>query len=109
PSGGMMFAVGIYDLLTPGDLTGGAHIAGTGTIDSTGAIGPIGGIQEKMYGASAAGAKYFLAPASNCNEVVGHVPAGMQLFKISTYDQAVAVVKAIGEKADLSGFATCTK
>ena len=109
PSGGMMFALGIYDKLTPGELTGGAHVAGTGTIDSTGAIGPIGGIQEKMYGASDAGAKYFLAPADNCSEVVGHVPTGMRVFKISTYDQALNVVTAIGTKADLSGFATCTK
>jgi PDZ domain-containing protein len=109
PSGGMMFALGIYDTLTPGELTGGAHIAGTGTIDPTGAIGPIGGIQEKMYGASDAGAKYFLAPESNCNEVVGHVPSGMQVFKVSTFDHALDVVKAIGSHADLSHFATCTK
>jgi PDZ domain-containing protein len=105
----MMFALGIYDTLTPGELTGGQNIAGTGTIDSSGAIGPIGGIQEKMYGASAAGAKYFLAPESNCSEVVGHVPAGMRLFKVSTFDQALSIVKAIGNGGDLNGFATCTK
>ncbi len=109
PSGGMMFALGIYDTLTPGELTGGAHIAGTGTIDVTGAIGPIGGIQEKMFGASDAGAKYFLAPESNCGEVVGHVPAGMKVFSVSTFDHALEVVKAIGAHADLSQFATCTK
>ena len=109
PSGGMMFALGIYDTLTPGELTGGKHIAGTGTIDVSGAIGPIGGIQEKMYGAVNAGAKYFLAPESNCADVVGHVPNGLRLFKVGTFDQALKIVKAIGTGADLSGFATCTK
>ena len=109
PSGGTMFALGIYDRLTPGALTGGEHIAGTGTIDASGEVGPIGGIQQKMFGAKNAGAKYFLAPAENCNEVVGHVPAGLQLFKISTFDQALSIVDAIGKHQDLSKFATCTK
>lgn len=109
PSGGMMFALGIYDTLTPGALTGGANIAGTGTIDSAGAIGPIGGIRHKLFGAKHAGAKYFLAPADNCDEVVGHVPDGIKLFKVSTFNQALTIVKAIGSKQDLTGFTTCTK
>lgn len=109
PSGGMMFALGIYDTLTPGELTGGAHIAGTGTIDVTGAIGPIGGIGEKLFGAKNAGAKYFLAPASNCNEVAGHIPDGLKVFKVSTFDQALNIVTAIGTHQSLSQFAGCTK
>lgn len=107
PSGGMMFALGIYDVLTPGDLTGGEYIAGTGTIAATGSVGPIGGIQQKMFGASKAGAKYFLAPADNCNEVVGHIPSGLQVFKISNFDQAILAAKKIGEGSDLSALATC--
>ena len=109
PSGGTMFALGIYDRLTPGALTGGENIAGTGTIDASGAVGPIGGIQQKMYGAKNAGAKYFLAPEQNCGEVVGHVPDGLKLFKVATFDQALSVVEAIGQHQDLSKFATCTK
>ena len=62
-----------------------------------------------MYGAVNAGAKYFLAPESNCADVVGHVPNGLRLFKVGTFDQALKIVKAIGTGADLSGFATCTK
>src|SRR5690606_53351 len=62
PSAGMMFALGIVDELTPGPLTGGNDIAGTGTIDATGAVGPIGGIRQKLYGARDAGADFFLAP-----------------------------------------------
>ena len=77
PSAGMMFALGIIDKLTPGALTGGEIVAGTGTIDSAGEVGPIGGIRQKLWGAEDAGADWFLAPASNCDEVTGHVPDGL--------------------------------
>ncbi|CAO5182557.1 Lon-like protease [Frankia sp. AiPs1] len=66
PSAGLMFAMGIVDLLTPGELTGGKTIAGTGTISATGEVGPIGGIQQKILGARAAKAAVFLVPADNC-------------------------------------------
>ena len=108
PSGGTMFALGIYDRLTPGALLGGQHVAGTGTIDASGAVGPIGGIRQKLYGAQRAGAKYFLAPFENCNEVVGHIPQGLQVFSIETFDDAISVVEAIGKKQSLSKFATCS-
>lgn len=95
PSGGMMFALGIYDKLTPGFLNGGKIIAGTGTIDSSGLVGPIGGIRAKMYAAKDGGATWFLAPASNCNEVVDHIPSGIKVTKVETLKQAIAAVKAI--------------
>ncbi|MFP3675149.1 S16 family serine protease, partial [Bacillus sp. SIMBA_031] len=82
PSAGMMFALGIIDTLTPGDLTGGKHIAGTGTITPDGAVGAIGGIAQKMIGAKQQGATLFLAPAANCGDVVGHIPNGLQVVKV---------------------------
>jgi Lon-like protease len=104
PSAGMMFALGIYDKLTPGELTGDEHIAGTGTIDGGGEVGAIGGIVQKMYGASAAGADWFLAPESNCSEVVGRIPSGLQVFSVGTLDEAITAVEAIadGDTADLA-------
>ncbi len=96
PSAGTMFALGIYDVLTPGELTGGENIAGTGTISDSGAVGAIGGIREKLVGAHDGGARWFLAPADNCNEVVGHVPEGLQVVRIATFDDALAAVEAIG-------------
>lgn len=108
PSAGTMLALGVYDKLTPGELTGGERIAGTGTITADGEVGAIGGIRQKMYGASAAGADWFLAPASNCDEVVGHVPDGLDVFAISTLDQAIRTVKTIADGGDTSGLATCT-
>jgi len=109
PSGGTMFALGIYDKLTPGSLTGGQLIAGTGTIDETGAVGEIGGIRQKLYAAVRNGATWFLAPAKNCNEVVGHVPNGLTVVKIQNFTEALAAVKQIGETKSASGLPTCTK
>jgi PDZ domain-containing protein len=66
PSAGLIFSLGVYDTLTPGSLTGGTDIAGTGTIDERGRVGPIGGIQQKIVAAADAGAKIFLVPPDNC-------------------------------------------
>ncbi len=95
PSAGMMFALGIIDVLTPGQLTGGKRIAGTGTIDSDGTVGPIGGIQEKVIGARSAGARWFLAPADDCAELTGHVPDGLRVIRVSTLHEARLDVEAI--------------
>ena len=62
PSAGLMFALGIYDKLTPGPLNGGLHIAGTGTMAADGTVGPIGGIQQKMIAARSDGATVFFVP-----------------------------------------------
>ncbi|MGO8961468.1 MAG: PDZ domain-containing protein [Streptosporangiaceae bacterium] len=95
PSAGLMFALGIVDKLSPDNLTGGRFIAGTGEITPTGAIEPIGGIQQKMAGARSAGATVFLAPASNCPDTAGAVPSGLRLVKVSTLAGAIKELGAI--------------
>jgi PDZ domain-containing protein len=95
PSAGTMFALGIIDVLTPGDLTGGEHIAGTGTITEYGEVGAIGGIGQKMVGARRAGARWFLAPSDNCGEVTGHVPDGLRVVRIHTLHEARLAVDHI--------------
>ena len=107
PSAGMMFALGIIDKLTPGELNGGENVAGTGTIDAAGAVGPIGGIRQKLYGASNAGADYFLAPESNCNEVTRHIPAGLTVFSVATLDDALAALEAISTGGGTGELPTC--
>ncbi|MDQ1548012.1 MAG: Lon-like protease [Actinomycetota bacterium] len=107
PSAGMMFALGIIDKLTPGELNGGKHVAGTGTISAYGVVGAIGGIRQKMYGARAAGATYFLAPASNCNEVRGHIPAGLTVYATSTLHQSVVDLQTIAAGTGLNKLKTC--
>jgi PDZ domain-containing protein len=95
PSAGMMFALGIIDMLTPANLTGGRFIAGTGEITESGQVRPIGGIQQKMVAARDAGATVFLAPAGNCADTAGAVPAGLRVVKVSTLSQAVSDLEAI--------------
>ncbi|MDQ0690321.1 PDZ domain-containing protein [Arthrobacter sp. W4I7] len=108
PSAGLMFSLGIIDTVTPGDLTGGKHFAGTGTISPDGTVGPIGGIGQKMQGARAGGATLFLAPAANCGEVVGHVPDGLQVVKVENLAEARDAVELAGSGQDTSGLPACT-
>jgi PDZ domain-containing protein len=91
PSGGMIFALGVIELLTEKDLLHGRHIAGTGTISTDGRVGPIGGINEKIQAAHKAGATLFLAPADNSAEI-SHTPAGIKVVIVSTLAQAVAAL-----------------
>ncbi|MFQ6170012.1 PDZ domain-containing protein [Oryzobacter sp. R7] len=95
PSAGLMFSLAIYDVLTPGALTGGEDIAGTGTMEEGGLVGPIGGIRQKLVGARTEGAEWFLAPAENCDEVVGHVPDGLRVVRVATFEEGRAAVEAI--------------
>ena len=95
PSAGSMFALAIRDVLTPGAMTGGKQIAGTGTIDDAGHVGPIGGIRQKVVGANEAGARYFLTPADNCAELKGEVPDEITPVRIATFDDAVKAVEMI--------------
>lgn len=108
PSAGLMFSLGIIDTVTPGDLTGGKHIAGTGTISPDGLVGPIGGIEQKMQGARAGGATMFLAPAANCREVVGQIPDGLQVVRVENLAEARDAVERAGSGQDTSGLPACT-
>lgn len=108
PSGGQMFALGIIDKLTPGELNGGEQVAGTGTIDAAGNVGPIGGIRQKLYGALRAGATWFLAPRSNCDEVVGHVPDGLRVVAVATLDDSLSALKAIESGSGTASLPACT-
>lgn len=102
PSAGMMFALTIYDLLTPGSLTGGSVIAGSGEISSEGVIGPIGGIGQKIAAAQRDGARLFLVAQENCAEAVrAHYDEDkIQLVKVHTLDEAIEGVEAWTEDRD---------
>lgn len=108
PSGGMMFALGIIDRLTPGDLTGGLHVAGTGTITQAGEVGPIGGVVQKLYGAKRSGATVFLAPADNCDEIVGNVPEGLRVVKIETLQDALSALEKLSANEQVESLPSCT-
>ncbi|WP_375401763.1 PDZ domain-containing protein [uncultured Amnibacterium sp.] len=108
PSAGQMFALGIIDKLTPGSLTGGRHVAGTGTICADGAVGAIGGIVQKMAAARAAGATVFLAPRANCAELVGHIPAGLTVYAVRTLGESLADLKAVAAGSAQRRNTVCT-
>ena len=97
PSAGLMFALGIVDKIGTDDVTDGRFIAGTGTIDASGKVGPIGGIQLKMIAAEDAGASVFLAPADNCSDVLGNIPDGLDVVKVSTLQDALSSLTALDE------------
>ena len=89
PSAGLMLTLGILDLVGDDDLTGGAVIAGTGTIDIDGNVGPIGGITLKMVTAREIGAELFLVPADNCAEALRVEDPGFPLARVATLDDAL--------------------
>jgi PDZ domain-containing protein len=89
PSAGLMLTLGILDLVGDEDLTDGAVIAGTGTIDAEGGVGPIGGVPLKMVAAREIGAELFLVPADNCAEAVAAPDPGFPLARVATLDDAL--------------------
>ncbi|MFK0097499.1 MULTISPECIES: PDZ domain-containing protein [unclassified Streptomyces] len=107
PSAGLMFSLGIVDKLTPGQLTGGKFIAGTGTIDDDGEVGPIGGITMKLVGARNAGARYFLTPDDNCAAAAEDTPDGLTLIRVKNIDDAKKSLDKL-RAGDTAGLPSCS-
>jgi PDZ domain-containing protein len=103
PSAGLMFSLAIYDTLTPGSLTDGGRVAGTGEIEPDGTVGAIGGIQQKIVGARHDGAQLFLVPADNCDDARGAANGDMRLVRVDTFQTALTAVQdwASDRDADL--------
>jgi PDZ domain-containing protein len=102
PSAGLVFAIAVYDTLTPGALTGGEDVAGTGTIDVEGHVGPIGGIQQKVVAAADAGAEVFLVPPGNCASAL-HAdvqPDEIRLVRAPTLSSALDSLQTYAENHD---------
>jgi Lon-like protease len=95
PSAGLIFALAVVDKLSPGELTGGRFVAGTGAIDATGDVSPIGGIPFKMRAAQDAGASVFLVPDDNCAEAVRTAPTGLRLVRVTGLGDAVRQLDAL--------------
>jgi Lon-like protease len=106
PSAGLVFALAIYDKITDGDLLGGRHVAGTGTITPTGDVGPVGGIQEKIAGAENAGATEFFVPASNCADLDG-LRTDVRLIKVSTLHDAIVALQVLDSPAAADPLPSC--
>jgi PDZ domain-containing protein len=94
PSAGLMFTLTVYDMVTPKDLTMGRVIAGTGTINLDGTVGPIGGVQQKVAAAEGAGAEYFLSPPENYVDAVA-VARNIKVIKVATAKQAIDFLNSL--------------
>lgn len=113
PSGGLIFTLGLVDLLTREDLLKGRNIAGTGTIDIDGTVGPIGGVTEKIIGAKRAGASILFISTQNCSELPAKVE-GIQVIAVSKVDEAITYLqqpfsagKTVGEDLNSAGIRGC--
>ncbi|MGH3362018.1 MAG: YlbL family protein [Nocardioides sp.] len=100
PSAGLIFSLAVYDTLTPGALTDGLNVAGTGTIAANGSVGPIGGIQQKIVAAADSGSDLFLVPPDNCGEALGSPHEDMRLVRTETMHDAVEAIEAWVEDPD---------
>ena len=98
PSAGLMWALGVSDVLTPGDLTGGRVIAGTGAIGPDGTVYPIGGVQEKVVTAKAHGATVFFVPVQDAADA-RRAATGITLVPVKTYADALHWLLTHGGKA----------
>lgn len=94
PSAGLIFALSVYDLLEPTDLTSGLIIAGTGTIDSTGKVGRVGAVTQKIRAAKQIHAKLFIVPMEDLAEARQAANGGMKVIGVSTLRQAIDLLSA---------------
>ena len=101
PSAGLMYTLGILNMLTEDDLTRGYQIAGTGTIQDpeAGTVGPIGGIRQKVYAAVDSGAEYVLVPEGNYEDAVDAAGDDVQVVSVGTIDDAVGFLESLEPSA----------
>jgi len=93
PSAGFMIALTVFDLADPADLTRGRKIAGTGTIDATGAVGPVGGVPQKVRAAEHAGATLFLVPPDELQQARKVAGKKLKVVPVTTIDQAIQFLR----------------
>ncbi|GAB3487446.1 YlbL family protein [Nocardiopsis coralliicola] len=108
PSAGMMFALGIMDRLDPEGLTGGANVAGTGTIDSEGTVGGVSGVAQKMVSARDQGADYFLVAEESCSQTFESAAAGdIEVLKAAELSDAVTALETVRSGGDTGDLPRC--
>ena len=95
PSAGLAFTLGLLDVLTPGSLTGGLHIATTGTMDLNGVVGPVGGVHQKVVAARRSGAELMIVPSSELDDARKYAD-GLRIEPADTLDEALAVLTTVG-------------
>ena len=92
PSAGLMMALNVYNNLIPEDITNSKIIAGTGTIEIDGSVGPVGGIKQKIIAAKRAGAELILVPVANFEEAQPFETDKTAIVAVDSFDEALAVI-----------------
>jgi PDZ domain-containing protein len=93
PSAGLLIALTVYDLADPADLTAGRSVAGTGTIELDGEVGPVGGVDAKVVAARAAGASVFLVPEGELALAQSAAGDDIDVIPVGTVDDAIAALE----------------
>lgn len=107
-SAGMMISLGIMDRLTPESMTHGLRIAGTGTVTADGAVGPIGGVQQKLWAAASADADLMLLPLGNCADVPQNAPRDLMIATVSDLTEAIAAIETRADGGTPPGLERCS-
>jgi PDZ domain-containing protein len=108
PSAGLAMTLGVIDALTSGSVTGGHTVAATGTIDSEGNVGDVGGVPQKTIAVENAGASIFLVPRQEYKAALSKDRPGLKIYEVSTLDQALAVLAAHGGSVPVATPASTT-
>ncbi|MBV9933503.1 MAG: cyclic nucleotide-binding domain-containing protein [Actinobacteria bacterium] len=91
PSGGLIYALALTDMLEGRDLAGGRTIAATGEIDSTGDVMPVGFVADKTISLRHAHAAELLVPSTQAVDAAG---GGRTVQGVFTLDDAIAALAA---------------
>ena len=92
PSAGLMMALNVYNNLIPEDITNSMVVAGTGTIEIDGSVGPVGGIKQKIIAAKRAGAELILVPVANFEEAIQFETDKTAIVAVDSFDEALSVI-----------------
>jgi PDZ domain-containing protein len=92
PSAGLMMALNVYNNLIPEDITNSMIVAGTGTIEIDGSVGPVGGIKQKIIAAKRAGAELILVPVANFEEASQFETDKTAIVAVDSFYEALSVI-----------------
>jgi PDZ domain-containing protein len=95
PSAGLALTLGILDLLSNGNLTGGHRVAATGTIGLDGTVGDVGGVAQKAVAVRRAGAQVFFVPSDELKAAQSEA-GSMKIYPVQTLQQALNDLQALG-------------
>lgn len=100
PSAGAMLTLSVYQQITGQDLLNGRTVAGTGTIETNGSVGLVGGIPQKVYAAHNSQADIFFVPYLG-NEEGTFSTNYFEARKVAEDIQTEMKIVPVGDMADI--------